>query len=1235
MKKILLITIVIFHSLCIFSQEERVSIRVEDQPLKYALELLEKESGYTFIYSSNHIDVQQKVTVYANNQTLKTILDDVCEKANISYSVENKQILLTSRAEVPTQNSVGETIISGQIKDNNNEAVIGASIHLKNDRTIGTTTDIDGNFSLKIPRSANSGDELLISYVGMGTTTLKLDGKNNYVVVMDYNEKMLKDVMVTGYQTISRERSAGSYVRVDSDILEQKPVINISSALNGLTPGLATTTDSDGRNRFLIRGQGTINDDVDKTDMDPLIVVDGFVIQGFSTRGVGEMHERDPFSSINPNDVESITVLKDAAATSIYGARAANGVIVITTKKGKGKKLSINFDAFLSVSSKPDLDYVADLPSSAASIWYIENLEKYSDMYSNSSYNPYADPTNPFVYMSRGAQLVYEYKRRNSMTESEYNAGIQNLLSQDGKWVNDLKKHAYRNQINQQYNLNLQGSSERNRYSLSVLFDKESGYSKGDDKNRVILNISNTFEIIKNLSLQAGANVEFERNNKNGLKFSDLQQGLSPWSRFVGDNGDYIHFPTNSTTHKLINDSFYGETIPTMYEPILASQYDDIAPVSWRYNPIADRDRRSNTSKIFSSRFYGSIDYKIFDGLSASLKGQYERNAWDNNHIEKADSYLLRHYTNKYSSKNPSIDKYESSFPKGGMLIDRSDVYTSYNVRLQLDYNKSFGKHDIVSILGGEVLSSSTERRPTYYRYGYNENTNSLQTTPDYFSQVETIFGINERYPYQALGGLRATEDRFISAYINAAYTYDQKYTFTASARTDASNFVSESTRNKFSPFWSVGATWNMAREKFIEDIGFINQLQLRASYGIAGVAAGKKSVSTLTTVAVRPPSVIHSNGEPINVISVRGNPDLTWEKSRTLNLGLNFSLFNRRLYGTFDFYNRLSYDVLASATVPYISQSVSTAVYNNAEIQNRGIELMIGSDQKITNDISWSGNVNLSFNKNTLKEYNAIPTRAFSNYVKGKPLNGVYGYELVGYTPEGFLKLEGKNDGKIEIVNSRATTHLYDTFNGAAGDTFDSQNWARFYGTSTPKVYAGFNNSFRIKNFTFSFQMTGKFGYYFNHGFQTPASAHNSPNLGSALDEAVALAKSGYREDIPVTAIPLYTEENKDVYRAGGAYMYMRNLYNQSNAVISKGDHIRLNEIYLGYDLPDRVFANNNFFKGLRVYCQARNLGLIWKANDRGIDPDYVGYDTILARNALMMKEPTFWTFGIRLKMK
>lgn len=1180
------------------SQNSVVNLSLKNVSVEEALTKVEKQLKQNFFFNRESVDLERKVNLRFFNAGLDELVRELFGE-DFKYRLVDNLIVISKKNENPGQALPQSVKVTGVVKDRQGTVLPGVTVLIKGTQ-LGVATDVNGKYELSVP-AGNA--VLLFSMVGMKEKEEMVGRRTRIDVVLEEAVSEMEEVVVTGYQTISKERATGAYSIINAKALEQKPTANLSSALNGLVPGLAVQSSPvEGTTRFLIRGKGTLQSD--QADSDPLIVVDGFPISGYTENS-------DPFATINPNDVESITVLKDAAATSIYGARAANGVIVITTKKGKsGSKLDISADAYWSVSSRADLDYLFNMATAENQFRYVELHHKYNPINLTGSQNPYLTPSARVKYMSAPYSLLFERDGTGHITAAQYDAEKQRLIGLANRqvWKNDLNDYIFRQATRSQYNVAMRGTTERMNYSFSASYDKEKGYLEGNDNQRILLNLTSSAKLMKNLTFDISLNTVFTKKKNNGTSVSELKTYISPWTRLVDDNGEYTHVPTSST----------------VYEPILLSEYEGKTPAAWFYNPAADRSYNDNTANTMNYRLQGGFNYTTTWGLHLNAKGQYEWQRYKNHIFHDTESFYVRNLYNTYSSLNTGTGKYISYFPAGGVFSDAENIYESYNLRGQADYTLTTDRHTLTVLAGTEILSASTEITPEITRYGFNKYTNSVVTTPDYITYNKNIFGVNTRVPYEALGSLQNIEDRFFSVYANASYTYDECYSLTASFRTDASNFQSKTQRDKFSPFWSVGASWLISREKFMSKASWADLLKLRVSYGVAGVAAGRNGISSVTTLAVYPGNITYTANDIYNAVAARGNSSLTWEKSCTYNIGLDAALFGHKLSGSIEFYNKYSYDVLSNATVPVISQGVSSATFNNAEVLNRGVELSLGSNLRIAGDLRWQGTLNYAFNHNEVKKYNLLTSYFASNpgYIEGYPIDVKLVYKTAGYTPEGLVILQGK-DGRQEIIVDRATSHSMDQISRLNGETVSDNNWMYYLGTTTPKSNLSFSNQFTWKGWTFSFMMTGKFGYYVRRG-DSIGTGLTDASFSKQLDKSFKVYDEGYQNQSSYTAFPLFNDDNYVTLRS--IYLYdLHNVIITSDNSYIKGNHIRLNEIYLGYDLPERWLARQSVFRRVNVYAQASNLGLIWSAN-KDMDPDYTVGN---------IKPMTTFIFGLKLNFK
>ena len=1170
-------------------RKEEIRLEVTQKPLSQVFRQLEKRTDYKFVYS--HDDVRG-LTAARDVQAadIKTALEQLLQGLPLKYSIEGKFVYIVSDRDASSpgrQVRQKRTTVSGQVVDAQGNPLPGATVVVKG-TTIGTATDMDGRYTLAVPE----GDHTLqVSMVGMRTENVPIRRRTHINVSLTESVEMMDEVVVTGYQTISKERATGAYSIIDSDVLDSKTTTNLAEALNGLVPGLVTATSSvDDDLHFVIRGKGTLQED--QAESDPLIVVDGFAITGYTDGN-------DPFSTINPNDVESVTVLKDAAATSIYGARAANGVIVITTKKGQtGNKLDISVDANWSIKQRADMDYYFNMASAESQFRFVELMTKYIPV--TAANDPYADPRyHKSMPLSAPYRLIFERDVKHNITDEQYLSERARLIdiANRGLWKKDIDKYVLRRGFTNQYNVALRGATEKLNYNFSASYDGEKGYVKGDDNRRMLLNMGASAKITDALTFDASLNTMITKAENNGVDLAGMKSYISPWSRLADDNGNLVNIP-------------YG-----VYGPILETVYAGKTPADWHYNPVADRQYMDNTAETMYYRVQGGLTYKTPWGLNLSAKGQYEWRRYDTHEGYDPESYYVRDLYNTYSTLNPATGMYDSYFPQGGIFTDGGHTYKAYNLRAQADYSWTKDKHALSVLAGTEILSSTQETTPSITRYGYNKYTNAVDATIDYETQQFTnIFGVDVLNPFKTLGALSTYEDRFFSVYANASYTYDERYSATVSFRTDASNYQSESQRDKFSPFWSVGGSWLLSRERFLQQASWLNMLKLRASFGIAGVAAGKKSTSSVTTVSTNLGTTIFPGSNSINA---RGNETLTWEKSRTFNVGVDLSVFDNKLSGSIDFYNKYSYDVLSDATVPAISQGVDHAMFNNAEVLNRGIELSLSSNLRIVDDLRWRGTVNYAYNYNKVTNFELTSPITPSNpgYMEGYPIGSILALKPVGYTPEGYVQLQGK-DGTLQTILDSQTSHTAETISR----DLDESNWFYYVGSMTPTSNLSFSNYFMWRGLTLSFMITGRFGYRIYRGDNDDFTSATYGNYSKQLDKSFAVYDQGYANQKDYSAFPLYNDANFDVYKSLYTNLYFANLLFDTNYV--SGDHIRLNEVYLGYDFPEKLLSRQRAFSRVNVYARASNLGVIWSKNG-DIDPDYpIGS---------IKPMPTF-TFGLKV---
>ena len=1007
----------------------------------------------------------------------------------------------------------------------------------------GTVTDVNGRFTLSL---SSAGGKLLFSYIGKKDLELEASSRPMHVVLED-NAQLLDDVVVTGYQTLSRERVTGSFDNVGSEILSARPAADISSALQGLVAGMQAKEKEDGSVDFLIRGTSSLY-----ANTAPLVVVDGFPIEG-------------SFSSINPNDVESVTVLKDAAAASIWGARSANGVIVVTTKRGKkGGKLNVDVQTFWRIGTDPDVDYITSQADSRTTVDY--EIQALNNGWNMGEYTP--GLTSLMSPLSLAMEYWYANKYR-GMSEEEMNAGLERLRNLDNR--KQLEKYLMQTPLLQQYNASISGGTEKFDNYVSLLYEKndESTIKRGYE--RFMINYNGTYRFNKRITGTLSTTWQKKRRETSGVTISEFTE-LSPYEMLVNEDGSYA---TNIRTF----NRFELENVDRESFPY--SDFD--------YNMLREVRNRSYITNTMNWRVQLGLNVKLFKGLTYDMKYQYERNTSDYRNLDGEDSFEARYMVNYYTALDRETGKAGTSYlPKGAILRTGDNENHNQVFRNQLNYSDTFGKHDITALLGMEMSEYVTSSTTNPATFGYNVKTNTAQD-PFYgsYDEIENMAN-NSWYstlPEQGYDFSNRT-DRYLSYFFNAGYLYDNKYGLSFSIRYDGSNFVSKDPDLRWSPMWSLGGKWNISQESFMQDIRWLDYLTLRATYGLNGNA--EKSTSPQTLVNTSASSVTHTD---IARISSYGNPTLRWETTHTTNVGFDFAMFKNRLSGKFDFYNRLSKDVIGTVTVPAVYGSTSQR-FNNAEILNRGFELELTGNIPVKSiGLDINSTVTFAYNKNEVKKlYN--PNQycygwmeaydpAGGYFIEGRPIGAVYSYEYAGME-DGDPYVYGPDGSKCSLGD--LSLH---------NNSFGSEEFLNYEGTTIAPYTFGWANQFSWRGLSLYVFFTGNFGGV----FRAPV-AGTVPLVGDSKEFVSKFIS--YYADSDGSTMPTYPKPNDtNCYRWG---RYMPNL----SCFVEDASFIRLKEISLSYQFPARWLSKIHVNQA-KVFCQARDLGIVWAANKYGYDPEWL----------------------------
>lgn len=1058
----------------------------------------------------------------------------------------NKYLLLPML--FATASIMAQQKISGHISDAaSGKPLAGVTVVIQ-DSPAAALTDKEGYFTLAAPVSAI---RLSIRKEGYQAITVDVQlplKKPLHIVLAEKINDLEELTLTTGYQKLPKERATGSFSVVGSRDLDRQVSVNILDRLSAAANGIITDRGTaNGQEQVMVRGLSTI-----RGPKSPLIVVDNFPYEG-------------DIKNINPNTVESITILKDAAAASIWGARAANGVVVITTKKAStAQPLRVTLNTSLTLSGKPDLGYLPVISTS-------DFIDVEQVLFSKGFYNTDISSSQHTV-LSPVVDLLNKAKN-GQVTQAYAQQQIDALRAVDVR--DDYRKYMYLPLENRQYALNLSAGSKTMAWSSSLGYDDNSG-NLGEKYQRLSLRFQNTWKPLQGLTVDTGV----------WMIRSSTESGRSSYgSIVVKSNG----LPYMQLADKNGNPLAVYRTYNQDYKTGLGNG----RLLDWNYYPLTDWQHNQNTNTTTEWLLNAGLTYRIIKGLDAELRYQWQKRDGISEMLYDEQSYYTRNYTNLFTVLNTDgTAKY--NVPRGS-IFNRADSDTSVqNIRGQLNYNRNFGNHTIAAIAGAEARDITTSSLSNRY-YGYNQNQLTFVDV-DYNATLPRLIGGSSTLDGNSY--FSKTTNRFVSLYTNAAYTFMNRYTISGSARRDASNLFGLKTNDLWNPFWSAGLAWNLSSEPFY-NIAWLPALKLRASYGFNGNI--NPAMVAVSTIGFQP-TVSPYTGTPMATITNYYNPDLKWETTNVLNLGIDFTSRNGRLAGSVEWYRKKGDHLFGENPIDYTT-GITSMVYNVAAMQGEGVDIALHSRNTV-GVFKWNTTFNMTHYRDKVTTY-YLSSRYGNQFVQasvpisgveGKPVYSVFGYQWAGLDPQ-----TGDPMGYLNGAVSKDYARITGT-----GTTVDD---LQYFGSAVPVTYGNFTNSFSYHNFTLDVGMTYKLGYWFRRSSINYTALYRDW-LGHS-DYALRWQKPGDEAWTQVPSNLYVSNTGRDAFYAGSA------------ALVEKGDHIRLQYINLSYDLSKKQWQGIPF-TSMQIYTNLSNLGILWQASKSGRDPDYnIGN--------FMLTPPLTYTIGMR----
>ena len=1043
----------------------------------------------------------------------------------------------------------GKRLLRGTVTDDNGEPLMGVSVSTDGGTPLAVT-DADGKFSIAMPANAT---QLTFTYVGMATQTINIGQRSNFHIAMSAGEQALKDVVVTGYQTISRERTTGSFNVVTPEKLKGKLQTSILARLEGMVPGMMQQNGT-----LYIRGMSTLNGGANAYS--PLFVVDGLPFEG-------------DINSINPATIKSITVLKDAAAASIYGARAANGVVVISTIDAKGEnKATIRYDASVKFTPKPDMDYL-NLMDTREMI----DLREYGFKFNSI---PYA-MIPPNYYLDPVSELLYKH-RDGLIDEQTFQDGMNKYRNLNNR--KQLEDFYTQTGIEHQHNLSLSGGNDINRYVFTLNYLGNRFNARYNQLQRYGATLRDNIKLTSWLNAEAALTINYNNTQSDrGMgNYADMYRNQPSYTMLKDENGNPLNVPTYKSEWEM-------------------KRLTELGLKDEHYSPITNRGEERYDSKESYYRLMLGLNLKIMKGLNFDVRFQTENSADKTVEIHSERSYYVRNMINDAAQYNPTTQKLTLNVPEGAHYSESRGDADSYTLRAQLNFNRDFGPHSITALAGGERRRTKTTNTSIYYM-GFNESTLAYKPIdPIALTNVKGTESLAGNFSWSFTGNnwINEIENRYVSFYANAAYAFDSKYNLTASIRVDQSNLFGTDPRYQYRPLWSVGGAWHIAKERFLAGkLSWLSALTLRATYGIGGnVPRGASPYVTLKAAQYNPWSK-----DFMAEIKSPPNYTLRWEKTATTNLGLDFAVLNNRLSGSIEVYRKHSTDLLAQRDAdPTLGFKQLTLNYGN--MTNKGIEVSLNSVNLQTRNLRWTTGLNFGYNKNMLDDVEDSNPNVHSYTsgfaaVKGHPLGAIFSFQYAGLSPtDGTPRYYVEGGSKTEAQVSNLSDLVYS-------------------GTRHPTYSGSFSNTIAYKDFELSFMLM----FYGGNVLRTePAPfvsepSHLNPNKemrniwrqpGDERNPDATPAFTGYALDLATMTHPWYAADRH----------------------VFKADYAKLRHLSLTYRVPQQLVAKCGLSQ-LAFTLQGQNL-LSWSANKYGVDPEALG-TTGYGWGMRTIPTPATWTFGL-----
>lgn len=1133
-------------------EKVQIAIGVENMALENLFKQIEKQSGFVFTYNSSMIDIDQKVSISNSRRSVYKVLEELARQTDLSFIQVNDNIHVRKNPNGNNKNvSIREAqriTISGIVRDATGMPLPGVTV-LVEGTTNGTVTDFDGKYEI----NAEEGSSLVFSFIGYETVRMSVGAQAVINITLEEDAQALEEVVVVGFGERKKKDITGSIGIVESKAIERVPFTSPQFALQGNTPGVRVVNTSGNPSdapQVFIRGIGTWNG-----ASQPLYVVDGQILSTPTAGNTDLIGSINPFSMINPQDIESISVLKDASASAIYGSRAANGVVLITTKKGRKGKSIVEFDAVTTVQNIPEFDVLTSeqlIPfyrqifsaNSNPDLTLENNLYGRNESNINNQRNgfhPQLDPMNQFYFGE--------------------NPGNYN-------WQEQIRQ---KNALNQLYNMRISGANDDTDYMVGIGYNSQQSVLKGNDFDRFNLtfNINSKIGNYINVGLTYRGSYQTSEENGGGGDLTGAAAYL-PWQPIFDADDEYGYarpvdpYPDGTDTWSPVR--LYG------------------AGTRNNFPALIEIDEKG--FELLRNLVQGYVEVVPFEGLV--LRGGLSLDLTTQERVQ-FDPVDGEYY--QIAGKDPSSIGNGASYATLGY---RNNRFFNFQGDFTATYRKAFGKHNI------DLLAGIQEQ----FIKQFNKDLSTTNVGTDDFYRA----GIANEQQY-VTGFSGRNNERFWYGYVGrAGYNYDSKYYLDLSFRRDGSSGFPDDKELRWGNFYAASGAWRISSEAFMNNVAWINDLKIKVGWGQAGndeaVVGQFAYLSTVVNQGSytfgKAPSNLYGNYNTGRTIPGFPNRNFTWEVVTTTNIGFEGLFLNNKVNATIEYFNRETDGILQYVNLPP-SVGTNSPAFNVGSLRNRGLEVDLGYTHQFNQNFSVNLTGNVTFLQNevlSLYEGQPLDTR-FGRVEVGRPIGHIWGYQVGGlFQTEAeidayFANVEDRNIPDVDFV---APGDLYFNDIGGQGteeepyysttpDGFIDEYDRTEIGNTIPGHVYGINLSATFWNFDLSANFYG----------EGDVDKYNGVR---ASFEGASGAGSNYWP----TVLDAWSPENTNstIPRGVAGDPARNNRY--SDRFVEKAGFLRLNTWQLGYSIPSQILERSNVIKRCRIYIGGQNNILL--TNWQGIDP-------------------------------